>query len=241
RLARICRFPVLTYGLHGNQNISAQRLRMSPRGSEYMLHLRSAIYPMKIHLIGTYNVYNALAAAGAALQMGISHQTIITGLQELRGVPGRMEKVPVDKPYTVIVDYAHTNDALHNVLQTLSALKHRRLYTVFGCGGNRDRKKRPLMGRIAANLSTHAFITLDNPREEDPEHIMRDIVTGITRVGRKNFSVIYDRREAIEKALHAARKDDIVLIAGKGHEQYQVIGTKTIPFDDKKTVMDIAG
>jgi UDP-N-acetylmuramoyl-L-alanyl-D-glutamate--2,6-diaminopimelate ligase len=188
-------------------------------------------------------VYNALAAAGAAHALAVPALDIARGLGALIGVPGRMEKVPADPAFTILVDFAHTGDALLNVLRTIHGTKPRHILTVFGCGGERDRKKRPIMGRIAVQQSHHVWITLDNPRHENQKQIMDDILSGIRVTGKKNYTVIYDRRDAVKAALAQARvynhEGDVVLLAGKGHEQYQIIGDRKFPYNDKRTVIEL--
>lgn len=187
---------------------------------------------------GAFQVGNALAAIGAALRLGLSPATIAQGLERMPPVPGRFERVPTgDRGFSVVVDYAHTPDGLENVLRSARALKPRRLLTVFGCGGDRDRTKRPLMGRFAATLSDLAIITSDNPRSEDPDAIIQEILAGIDAGNdpgiRAEVRVEPDRRRAIQAAISCAQEGDLVLIAGKGHEDYQIIGERTLPFDDR--------
>jgi UDP-N-acetylmuramoyl-L-alanyl-D-glutamate--2,6-diaminopimelate ligase len=205
----------------------------TPRG---MLHVRSP-------LVGRPNAYNILAAAATAMALDLPFSAIEAGIGQLENVPGRFQVVSdASDDVRVIVDYAHTDDALKNLLETARPLAHGRVVTVFGCGGDRDRTKRPLMGAVAARLSDLVIVTSDNPRSEDPERIIDEIRRGIVmpadRVAPKGQQkgtpslAIVDRREAIEKAIKDARRGDLVLIAGKGHEKYQVIGDKTLPFDD---------
>jgi UDP-N-acetylmuramoyl-L-alanyl-D-glutamate--2,6-diaminopimelate ligase len=199
----------------------------TPRGT---LHARST-------LVGRPNVYNILAAVSTATALGLPFDAIEHGVQALGGVPGRFQLVsgPKDE-VTVVVDYAHTDDALRNLLDTARSLARGRLITVFGCGGDRDRTKRPLMGAVAGRLSDVIIVTSDNPRSEDPRRIIEDVLRGITpdtrRDSGQSLFTIVDRRLAIAKAVELARPGDLVLIAGKGHEQYQVIGDETLPFDD---------
>jgi len=199
----------------------------TPRGT---LHITSA-------LVGRPNVYNILAAVSAATALGLSFDAIERGVQSLDGVPGRFQVVSSAKDeVTVVVDYAHTDDALRNLLETARPLARGRLITVFGCGGDRDRTKRPLMGAVAGRLSDLILITSDNPRSEDPQRIIDEIRRGITpdtvRDSSQRCLTNVDRRSAISKAVELARPGDLVLIAGKGHEKYQVIGNQTLPFDD---------
>src|SRR6202163_1924843 len=203
----------------------------TPRGA---LRVRSA-------LVGRPNVYNILAAVSTGTSLGVSSGAIERGVSALRGVPGRFQVASSPKDeVTVIVDYAHTDDALRNLLETTRPLARGRLITVFGCGGDRDRTKRPLMGAVAGRLSDLILITSDNPRNEDPRRIIEEIQRGITadtrRDSRQRLLTIVDRREAISKAIELARPGDLVLVAGKGHEKYQVIGSQVLPFDDVAVV-----
>jgi UDP-N-acetylmuramoyl-L-alanyl-D-glutamate--2,6-diaminopimelate ligase len=198
----------------------------TPRGT---LHLRSK-------LVGRPNVYNILAAVAAGVALDVPFNAIEQGIEALDGVPGRFQIVSSGKDgVTVVVDYAHTDDALRNLLETARPLARGRLITVFGCGGDRDRTKRPLMGAVAGRLSDLIIVTSDNPRSEDPGRIMEEIQRGITPDTRRESGQllsIADRREAIEKAIELAKPDDVVLVAGKGHEKYQEIGAQVLPFDD---------
>ena len=184
-------------------------------------------------LVGRANVYNTLAAVAAAVALDLPKEAIERGVASLAAVPGRFEKVEAGQPFWVIVDYAHTDDALRNVLATARSLDPRRVITVFGCGGERDRTKRPLMGEAAAALSDLAIVTSDNPRSEDPQAIIEDVLAGVRKTGRP-FQVEADRAQAIEAALRAAGPGDLVLIAGKGHETDQIIGGQRRHFDDRE-------
>jgi UDP-N-acetylmuramoyl-L-alanyl-D-glutamate--2,6-diaminopimelate ligase len=207
-------------------------------GSTLMMAFPDSDAAIKAHLVGRTNAYNILAAASAALALGIAPEAIKRGIESLDGVPGRMELVRAGQPFTVIVDYAHTPDALEKLLETVGSLPHGRLITVFGCGGDRDRRKRPVMGDIAGRLSDYVIATSDNPRTEDPEAILAEIEPGL-RKATSHFTLNPDRREAIGAALAMARADDVVVIAGKGHEDYQVIGTRTYPFDDRTIAREL--
>ncbi|MFT5239658.1 MAG: UDP-N-acetylmuramoyl-L-alanyl-D-glutamate--2,6-diaminopimelate ligase, partial [Kiritimatiellia bacterium] len=186
-----------------------------------------------------FNVSNALAAIAACGRLGISLDVAVEALGNLASVPGRLEEVRVSQPYQVFVDYAHTSDALANVLPALREICSGRLILVFGCGGNRDRSKRAVMGRVATELSDFAFVTSDNPRDEDPAAIVDDIIEGFD--GAENYEIVLDRRDAIASALEMADVSDIVLIAGKGHETFQEVRKQTIPFDDRRVVKLILG
>jgi UDP-N-acetylmuramoyl-L-alanyl-D-glutamate--2,6-diaminopimelate ligase len=206
-------------------------------------------------LIGTANLQNILGAAGVGCALGLSSDVIAAGIDQLAAVPGRLEKVENQKGVSVLVDYAHTPDALEKVLTAVRPLTKRRVFAVFGCGGDRDRGKRPVMGEIAARLSDIAIVTSDNPRTEEPESIVAEVETGVRRAGKPKLSVkgearnpkleaasgYYveaDRRAAIRLALASAGSGDVVLIAGKGHEDYQIIGKEKIHFDDREVARE---
>ena len=221
------------YGLGVPADLSASDLSSTAAGSSFVLNCAGTKLPVGSHLPGTHNVVNCLAAAAAALALDIDPKTIVAGIQQLRAVPGRLEPVPWSGPFSVLVDYAHTHDALANVLRAVRAITKRELIVVFGCGGDRDRSKRPKMAAQACDLADKIFVTSDNPRTEDPEDIIRQILVGITRQAHSRTQAITDRRQAIEAALASAQPGDVVLLAGKGHESYQIIGTQRRPFDDK--------
>jgi UDP-N-acetylmuramoyl-L-alanyl-D-glutamate--2,6-diaminopimelate ligase len=182
-------------------------------------------------------VMNALAATAVAVSRGIPLQVIAAGVAGVERVAGRLEVVPGSAGFSVVVDYAHTPDALEKVLQAVRGLDPRRVVTVFGCGGDRDRGKRPLMGEIAARLSDRVVVTSDNPRTEDPMSIIEEILEGLGDIGRSQVDVIEDRRNAIRTAVAMAGDGDVVVIAGKGHEDYQIIGTEKVHFDDREEAM----
>jgi UDP-N-acetylmuramoyl-L-alanyl-D-glutamate--2,6-diaminopimelate ligase len=190
-------------------------------------------------------VQNVLAAFASAVAADVAPDVALRGLATVTGVPGRLERVPGATGFAVIVDYAHTDDALKNLLETVRELAPTRVITVFGCGGDRDRTKRPLMGAVAARLSDLVIVTSDNPRSEDPDRIIDEVQRGITVDTRRSEAgrplAIVDRRVAIAKAVEMARPGDLVLIAGKGHEKYQVIGDRTLPFDDVAVAREALG
>ncbi|MBE9042550.1 UDP-N-acetylmuramoyl-L-alanyl-D-glutamate--2,6-diaminopimelate ligase, partial [Oscillatoriales cyanobacterium LEGE 11467] len=190
--------------------------------------------PFELPLVGQYNLENMLAAVGAALHLGVDLGAIVAALPEFPGVPGRMERVWVspDQDISAIVDYAHTPDSLKNLLEAARPFISGKTICVFGCGGDRDRTKRPLMGKFAAELADVAVVTSDNPRTEDPDRILEDVLVGIP--DSVEPMVIADRAEAIRTAILQARPGDGVLIAGKGHEDYQILGTEKIHFDDRE-------
>ena len=189
-------------------------------------------------LLGKINVYNILAACGAGLSYGIAPETVARGIANLQAVPGRFERVDEGQPFVVAVDYAHTDDALRNTIAAARGLNPKRVITLFGCGGDRDRSKRPLMGQAAAEASDFVVLTSDNPRSEDPLKIMNDALVGIRRVD-KPHAIEPDRAAAIARALKEAREGDIVILAGKGHETYQVLKDRTIPFDDRVVAREV--
>lgn len=236
RMASFSKIPVKSYGIQMPAEFTARNICLSTRGSSFELLWNEQGQEIHLSLIGRHNVYNALAAASAASQLGIPFQLIAQGLSSIQSIPGRAEPVICGQDFTILVDYAHTEDALKNILQAIQPLAKKKILTLFGCGGDRDRAKRPLMGAVAAKFSDWVIVTSDNPRSEDPRQIALDIEVGIQRLGKKNYEVILDREEAIKKILELAQKDDIVLIAGKGHETYQIFADRTIEFDDRQIV-----
>ncbi len=235
--------PVWTYAIDQPADIRAEAVRISLEGVDFLATTPAGSVEIHSALVGRHNVYNILAAIGVGLQQGLSLSAIARGVSGLVNVPGRFERVNAGQPFTVIVDYAHTDDALYRLLLTAQAVKTGRVITVFGCGGDRDRGKRPKMGRVAAAYSDVVVVTSDNPRTEDPAAIIRDIEPGVkaglSETGHGRYIVRPDRREAIKNALQEARAGDLVLIAGKGHEDYQVIGATKHPFDDRVVAREI--
>lgn len=228
---------VLTFALQATAAaFRAESISLTAEGTTFLCRHSAGSYEVKIRAVGAHNVYNALGAAAMARGLGLPDDQVKKGLADLPGVPGRLERVegPDPRPFSVFVDYAHTDDALRNVLETLRPLTKGRLITVFGCGGDRDRTKRPLMGQVAVRLSDHAIVTSDNPRTEDPARILADIEAGILQAGGTRYELIEKREAAIEKAVWLCRAGDVVLIAGKGHETYQIFKDRTIDFDDRE-------
>lgn len=221
--------PVITYGLGVHADFRASNYHAEFAGTSYQLDARGKSYLVRVPLIGRFNVANSMAALAAASSMGISLREAILSLGRSPQVPGRLEAVPAKRQFQIFVDYAHTDDALLNVLKTLRELSPRRLIVVFGCGGDRDKQKRPLMGRVADENADFSIITSDNPRKEDPDGIIADAEKGFRS---NRYEKIADRAEAITRAIELAQPRDIVLIAGKGHEAYQEFADHTIPFDD---------
>ena len=223
------RVATITYGQSSNAMFRAVDLRTDFHGTQYSLHAGGKSYLVRLPLFGPFNVYNSLAALAAMHAMGHDVRKSVVALKDAPQVPGRLEMVPGPKSFRVFVDYAHTPDALQNVLQTLRSLEPTRVVTVFGCGGDRDRAKRGPMGRAAEELSDWCIVTSDNPRSEDPESICRQVTAGLKSA---NHEVILDRRAAIRRAVAMAGLGDIVLVAGKGHEAYQEFADRKVPFDD---------
>jgi len=232
QIARATKARVCWYAVNEPADLAARVESMTVAGTEFTLAYQGRTARVKTPLLGRHNVENHLAAAGLCLAAGLDLETVARGLSSLKGVPGRLEKVDGDG-LAVLVDYAHTDDALQNVLTTLRPLCRGRLTVLFGCGGDRDRTKRPRMARVAERLADTIIVTSDNPRTEEPEAIIREIVAGFETGGSERITVEADRRKAIELAIENARPDDIVLLAGKGHETYQIIGTKKFDFSDQ--------
>ena len=229
-----CQGKCKTFGENGDPAYRIERCRLTTEGSYFQLIRDNEKMQFFTPLLGDFNVVNAAAAAITALELGQDIEQIREGLSGFERVPGRMEGFRSPGGFWVIVDYAHTPDALKNALKTARKFTSNHLITVFGCGGDRDRRKRPAMGRIAAELSDHAIVTSDNPRTEDPERIIRDILEGLPASA--SFQVVEDRETAIREALIQAKPGDTVMIAGKGHEDYQILGHERIHFDDREIV-----
>jgi UDP-N-acetylmuramoyl-L-alanyl-D-glutamate--2,6-diaminopimelate ligase len=227
----------VTYAIGRGADVTPGPLSFSLNGLSFDVRTPRGALHVTSKLVGRPNVYNILAAVSVATALDLPFDAIERGLQALDGVPGRFQVVSDARDeVTVVVDYAHTDDALRNLLETARPLAVGRLITVFGCGGDRDRSKRPLMGAVAGRHSDVIVITSDNPRSEEPTRIIEEVQRGITpdtrRDGGQSLLTIVDRRAAIARAIELARPDDVVLVAGKGHEKYQVIGDRTLPFDD---------
>ena len=231
---------VVWYGLSDDAQLRAENVRTSFDGLRFDLRYEDARQPIESKLAGHINVLNILAASGAALSYGIDLATIARGVKALRAVPGRFERIDCGQPFLVAVDYAHTDDALRNVIQVAREMTKGRVITLFGCGGDRDRAKRPLMGMAAGELSDFVVLTSDNPRSEDPLDIINDALVGLGRFDTPHIADP-DRAKAIRRALEEAREGDVVLIAGKGHEPYQVLKDRTIHFDDREMAREILG
>jgi UDP-N-acetylmuramoyl-L-alanyl-D-glutamate--2,6-diaminopimelate ligase len=230
KLKKVTAAHVLTYGIDHEADFQAKDIKMSAEGTTFMLISPLGEHPVTLQLIGKFSVYNVLAAIAAGYAAHISLDSIIHSLEGIKGVPGRFELVKGGQDFPVIVDYAHTPDSLQNVLQTVKQIAAKRIIVIVGCGGDRDRTKRPIMAQIACKLATDAIFTSDNPRTEDPLEILKEMETGVK--GEK-YKVIPDRKEAIEYAVQIASDEDVIIIAGKGHETYQIIGQTIHDFDDR--------
>ncbi|WP_040329410.1 UDP-N-acetylmuramoyl-L-alanyl-D-glutamate--2,6-diaminopimelate ligase [Clostridium ihumii] len=228
---------VLTYSIDENSTFKAENLRLHSRGMEFTVNINGKDEKIELSVPGKYNVYNALGSIIAALEEGATVENIREGLKNIQ-VPGRCEIVTLNHNlgYDVIVDYAHTPDGLENVLKSVRELAKGRLISVFGCGGDRDKTKRPIMGKIGSELSDIAILTSDNPRSEEPLQIIDDVKAGIKK---DNYIIIENRRDAIKHAMKIANENDIIVVAGKGHEDYQVLKDKTIHFDEREVIEEI--
>lgn len=231
--------PSVTYAISENADIYAREIEITERGVSFMLSLQG-LHTREIHLrmTGMFNVYNSLAAASCAMIMGIDIDTIKRGLETIRAVPGRIETLETQTQFRVILDYSHSPDALENILSTVRTFTRGKLIVLFGCGGERDRGKRPLMGKIAGKLADYSILTSDNPRHEDPMDILSPIEEGMKETNGE-YIVIENRREAIKYALSYAQEGDVLVLAGKGHETYQDIGGVKHPFDEKQVVAQL--
>jgi UDP-N-acetylmuramoyl-L-alanyl-D-glutamate--2,6-diaminopimelate ligase len=226
------------YGLGPESTLRARHISSGIEGLRFDVQVGKKRFAVESPLVGRINVYNILAACGAGLSYGLDGETIARGIASLRVVPGRFERIDEGQPFWVVVDYAHTDDALRNAIAVARGLGPKRIVTLFGCGGDRDRAKRPLMGQAAAEGSDLVVLTSDNPRSEDPLAIMNDALVGIRRTDVAHI-VEPDRAAAIARALKQAREGDMVILAGKGHETYQVLKDKTIPFDDRVVAREV--
>lgn len=226
---------IITYGINNKADVMAENISLQISQTNFLLTTPIGSIEITSQLIGAFNVYNMLAAASVAIAMNVPLSTIKTAFESITGVNGRFEQVNAGQNYAVIVDYAHTPDSLENVLTTIKEFATKNIYVVVGCGGDRDRSKRPLMAEIATQYADLALFTTDNPRTEDPKDILADMTDGLTST---NYEVIVDRKEAIERAIHLAKEDDVILIAGKGHETYQEINHVRYDFDDRQVAKD---
>ncbi len=237
RVRAVTRGRVVTYGFREPADVAAEEIRCSMEGTSCRLRTPEGKFSVRWNLVGRHNVENLLAALGAVSGLGIPLKEIIPGVERFPGVPGRLERIEAGQSFPVFVDYAHTDGALRSVLEQLRAVTTRKILVVFGCGGDRDRTKRPRMGRVAAELAHRVIVTSDNPRSEDPAAIADEVVAGIPK-SFKQWEILLDRREAIKAALESADENWLVLIAGKGHETGQILKDQVIPFDDRQIVLE---
>lgn len=231
---------IITYGIDNSADVMAENIKIDGAGTDFTLAHKNDRIEIKLQLPGKFNVYNALSAAAAALALGIPMEKIKLGLEGLKSVPGRSEKINSSKGFTIIIDYAHTPDGIVNILDTAREYTKNRLVAVFGCGGDRDRKKRPIMGNAAASRADFCVVTSDNPRSEEPMDIINETLEGV-KTTNCPYEVIENRKEAIKYAIDNAQKGDVIVIAGKGHENYQVLKDRTIHFDEREIVAEILG
>lgn len=232
---KCCKTRYVTYGMKGDY--WASDIEVTMKDTKFILHSPMGEIDIKLSLIGKHNVFNALCASAIAGELDISLKDIQRGLRNLKSVPGRFELIEEGQEFAVVVDYAHTDDGLNNVLQTARNLTRGKVIVVFGCGGDRDKTKRPKMGAVAGKWADLIILTSDNPRTEDPKRILLDIEVGVQKMGKHkgdDYFVIENREEAIQFAIDKAKPNDMVVIAGKGHEPYQIIGTQKFPFDDRE-------
>ena len=230
-----CNVPVVTYSMHKDASWKAEQVEVGAEGVRYSVDG----HPVQLHLTGNFNVYNSLAALAVGEALGFSLDSVIQALEQVNGIAGRFQTVKGARDFSVIVDYAHTPDGLENVISTAQAFAKGNVITVFGCGGDRDRTKRPLMGEVAAELSDYCVVTSDNPRTEDPEQILQDILPGVEKhMQPDTYHVEVDRRKAIHYAVQMAQPGDVVLLAGKGHENYQDVNGVKHHFDDYEVAQE---
>ncbi len=236
RLAAETKAKKFTYGLETSADYKAEDITLGDKSISFTIKTPTGSARVRSNLSGRYNVYNILAATATAVNEGVSLESIVEGVEALKIIPGRMERVDLGQPFVALVDYAHTADALANVIQSARQLTKGKVITVFGCGGDRDKTKRPDMGEMAWTLSDKVVVTTDNPRTEAPEKIIDDILGGIHEKDnpRGEMKVVIDRREALNTAVMLVEHGDLVLVAGKGHEDYQIIGKEKLHFDDRE-------
>lgn len=239
-IMRETKLNVVSYGVDAPSDVFGIDLSMSAYGLSYVINIDDSVGDVKFNLTGRFNMYNTLCAAAIAHALSIPLSAILTGIRNVKKVDGRFNIINTAK-CSVIIDFAHTDDGIANILRAIKEFAPARIITVFGCGGNRDKTKRALMGKIVAQMSDYCFITSDNPRFEPPLDIILQIESGIKEIGMTNYTPIVDRKEAIRAALEMAEKDDIVLIAGKGAERYNDVMGRKQPYNDEQYVLEIAG
>lgn len=237
QIIKDCSAPILTYGIDQPADVMAKDVKLAAEGTRFVLTYQGKSIPCMIPMAGRFNLYNTLAAIGVMIAKKVPLEKLPPLLASFKSVPGRLESVPNNLNLNIFVDFAHTDDALENVLLTLSEFKKGKLVTVFGCGGDRDRTKRPKMAKVAEKYSDIVVVTSDNPRSEEPEMICREIILGFEK--QEGYIVEVDRRKAIEKAIELVTPDDLLLIAGKGHEKFQIFAHRTIEFDDCQVASEL--
>lgn len=229
---------VLTYGIDQPADVYATDIEITSKGTSFTAHTFAGSIELQLKMTGKFNVYNALAAIAATLVEGVSLTDIKASLESISGVNGRFEAVEAGQPFTVLVDYSHTPDSLENALTTIREFAKGRVVCIVGCGGDRDRTKRPIMAQIATKHADRSVLTSDNPRSEDPQAILDDMLAGLDGVDKSRYTAMVDRREAIFYAIAHAQPDDVILIAGKGHETYQIIKDQVLSFDDREVARE---
>lgn len=231
---------IMTYSIDKPSDLQAKDIEYLMDQVHFTVNIKGEDIRFELMVPGRFSVYNALGAIGTMLSLGVSTEDIKAGINNIKGVPGRIQNIPNDRGFNVIVDYAHTPDGLENIINAVREFTKGRIITVFGCGGDRDRTKRPIMGEIVARLGDIPIITSDNPRSEEPNSILKEVEVGVKPITDK-YEMIVDRGEAIKRAIEIAKPGDSVIIAGKGHEDYQILGDKTIHFDDAEVAEEILG
>lgn len=232
--------PAVTYGVDNPSDVFGIDLEMSAYGLSYVINMADNVGRVKFSLTGRFNMYNTLCAAAIAVSLGFDLNTVIAGIRNVKKIDGRFNIINMSK-CNVIIDFAHTDDGIANILRAIREFAPARIITVFGCGGNRDRSKRAIMGKIVSQMSDYCFVTSDNPRFEPPQDIIDEIAAGIDEIGKTNYKKIVDRKQAIKEAIAMANKNDIVLIAGKGAERYNDVMGNRMPYNDEQYVMELAG
>ena len=236
--ARVTAARVLTYGIDREADVRARDIAVTSKGTSFIAETFAGTMPFHLKLMGKFNVYNALAAIAVALVEGVELAQIKASLEDVPGVSGRFEPVDAGQPFSVLVDYSHTPDSLENALLTIREFAQGNIFCIVGCGGDRDRGKRPIMAKIATKYADWTVITSDNPRSEDPQAIIDDMLAGLSAQDAGRYAAVPDRRDAIFEAVSRAKPGDVILIAGKGHETYQIIGDQVLHFDDREVARE---
>jgi len=230
--------PIISYSEVNQADVVAKDVEITSKYTKFRLVYNGESVTVSLPLPGRFNVYNSLAAASACISQGVTLEKIKEGLENIKRISGRSEVIDSGRGFTLVIDYAHTPDGLENILNTVREYAKGRIITLFGCGGDRDKTKRPIMGEIAGRLSDICIVTSDNPRSEEPMDIIKDIIPGVQKTA-NDYIIIADRKEAIKKAISIGKAQDVIVIAGKGHETYQILKDKTIPFDEREIVNEI--